>query len=60
MKYTVPIKSLKAGINPFDGDMGKFEAIGPQEVRDAAGEGLGCETPGTRNYRLDGMRHLPL
>jgi hypothetical protein len=36
MEYKVPIKSLKAVINPLDGEMWKVEAIDPQEVRDAA------------------------
>ena len=45
MKYKVPIESLKAVINPLDGDMWKVAAIDPQEVRDAAGLGKVCELP---------------
>lgn len=43
MKYRVPIESLKAVINPLDGDMWKVDAIDPQEVRDAADQGQVCE-----------------
>lgn len=39
MKYEVPIESLKAILNPLDGEMWKVEAIDPQEVRDAADQG---------------------
>jgi hypothetical protein len=43
MEYRVPITSLKAVINPLDGDMWKVAAIDPQEVRDAADKGTVCK-----------------
>lgn len=43
MKYKVPIKSLKAVINPLDGKMWKVAAIDPQEVLDAANQGIFSE-----------------
>ena len=45
MKYRVPIESLKAVINPLDGEMWNVETIDPQEVRDAADQGKFCKLP---------------
>lgn len=45
MRYRIPIESLKAVINPLDGDMWQVEPIDPEEVRDAAGHGQVYDRP---------------
>lgn len=45
LKYKVPIKSLKAIINPLDGKMWNVDAIDPQDILDAANQGRVAEHP---------------
>lgn len=42
-KYRVPTNSLKAVINPLNGEMWKVEPIAPEEVLAAVAQGDACE-----------------
>lgn len=45
MRYSIPIESLKAVINPLDGTMWQVDPIDPNEVKDAAERGEVCDRP---------------